>query len=149
MCVVLTTIANVYRPGGVGNGKKDSRKDDFDAEELPHGRDVFIAGEFNIHDPLWDGDAKPCPKGKTLANWFQTSDRHGWNNPRECTFASGQHSSSPELVISSPAHKAKWHILNCWGSDHRPVQLTIPFLGHLPREPQPVTRCAWQFTDTT
>ena len=143
------TIANVYRPGGVGKGKKDTRKDDFDAEDLPHGRDVFIAGDFNLHDPLWDGYANPCPKGRKLANWLQTSDMHCWNNPRECTFASGEQRSSPDLVISSTAHEPKWRVLNCWGSDHRPVQFTIPFRGHLPREPPPRDRWAWHFADWT
>eukprot|EP00754_Rhynchopus_humris_P032393 Rhum_TRINITY_DN15404_c1_g1::Rhum_TRINITY_DN15404_c1_g1_i1::g.155166::m.155166 len=143
------TISNIYRPGGVGRKKKDTRTDDFNAEDLPHGPNTFIAGDLNVHNALWDGHAKPCAKGKELVHWMQTTGMTTWNRPSECTFSSGQHRSSPDLVIASSTHKPDWHVLDCWGSDHRPVQFTIPFRGYMQRDPPPRDRWAWHFADWT
>ena len=141
------TIVNVYRPGGVGKGRGDSRVDDFDAEDLPHGPDVIIAGDFNVHDRLWDSRAKPCAQGASLVNWMQRSGMHCWNDPDACTYQSAQTRTSPDLVISSTVHPATWRVLNPWGSDHRPVSFFVPFEGFRPSEPPPRDRWAWHFAD--
>eukprot|EP00754_Rhynchopus_humris_P031433 Rhum_TRINITY_DN15338_c10_g1::Rhum_TRINITY_DN15338_c10_g1_i2::g.149838::m.149838 len=141
------TLVNVYRPGGVGKGRGDTRKDDFDAEDLPHGTGVFIAGDFNVHDRLWDSRAKPCAQGADLVAWMQRSGMHCWNDPKVCTFQSAQTRTSPDLVISSADHAASWKVLDPWGSDHLPMSFRLPFEGFRPPEPPPRDRWAWHFAD--
>ena len=143
------TIVNVYRPGGVGKAAKDKRVDDFCAEDLPRGHNVFIAGDFNLHHPAWNVLAKePGPGGADLMSWMERSDMKCWNDPTVLTYASGRGRSSPDLVISSSEHPTdSWQVLDPWGSDHCPVLFDVPFPGFRQPEPKAQKRWAWHLAD--
>eukprot|EP00659_Diplonema_papillatum_P018150 gene18150-27958_t len=67
-------VVNIYRPPIPVFSKVDTRKNLFDPNSLPT-IDAVIAGDFNLHHPLWeDGAASPNSLSSSMAEWILSSD---------------------------------------------------------------------------
>ena len=119
------TVTNLYRPGGVGSSADDLRVDDFSADDLPSDEDSIILGDFNVHHPAWDLQAKPDAKGSQLHQWSLRNAMQVLNCPNTVTRFSGTVFSSPDITLVHRNVEATWTTLCARGSDHLPILVTV------------------------
>ncbi len=109
------------------------------AESMPFGpsrlpTDACIMGDMNAHHPSWDPNYKTklgCPRGRALHEWVRCAGAHVLNNGDSTRFgwAKGAQTAStaPDVTIVTPRFKeARWTVLPCSGSDHRPIMTDLP-----------------------
>ena len=127
-------IIHIYRPSAVGLQKADTRRDDFDTEELPCGDNVVIAGDLNAHHPTWSAAKTPNTVGTQLNDWAQEHGMRIYNTPESSTRIVGENATSPDVVVASDWNPVQWRVLNTGSSDHLPMEFDVP-CEHL-TEPQ-------------
>ena len=114
---------NVYAPP-ICSSSMDSRIASFSPSILPS-RNLFILGDFNYHQPLWDSRGTFDPHGEEVFDWVISSDLLPLNDPYTPTLL---HRSSPDISFapSSLAFSCSWEMLQNLGSDHLPILLSVP-----------------------
>ena len=53
---------------------EDTRRDEFNPDSLPQGRNVIIAADMNAHHELWDSNRARDPRGGRIAEWMDQHD---------------------------------------------------------------------------
>ena len=96
---------------------------------LPSSRNLFILGNFNCHDLLWDSKGIFDPCGKEVFDWVISSDPIPLNDydiPTLLHRSTGIR-SSPDISFasSSSALSCFWEVLQDLGSDYLPILLTV------------------------
>ena len=123
------SFLNVYAPP-IRSSPTDGRTDSFSPSILPSSRNLFILGDFNFHDPLWDSRVTSDPRREEVFNWVISSDLLPLNDPDRPTLlhrSSGSR-SFPDISFapSTLVFSCSWEVLQDLGSDHLPILLSIP-----------------------
>ena len=124
-------------PPPIRSSPTDGRTESFSPSILPSSRNLFILGDFNCHQHLWDSRVTSDPRGEEVFNWVISSDLLPLNDPDTPTLlhrSSGSR-SSPDISFSSSslALSCSWEALQDLGSDHLPILLSISLSGLSPQ----------------
>ena len=123
----LLSFLNVYAPP-IHSFPADGRIDSFSPSILSSSRNLFILGDFNCHQPLWDSKGTSDPRGKKVFDWVISSDLLPLNDPDTPTLlhcSSGSRSSPDICFAPSLALPCSWEVLQDLGSDHLPILLSV------------------------
>ena len=124
------SFLNVYAPS-FRSSPTDGRTDFFSPSILPSSRNLFILGDFNCHQPLWDSRNTSDPRGEEVFDWVISSDLLPLNDPGTPTLfnCSSGCRSSPDISFapSSLALSCSWEVLQDLGSDSLPILYSFLF----------------------
>ena len=105
--------------------------DSFSPSILFSSRNLFILGDFNCHQPLWDSRGTSNLHCEEVFDWVISSELLPLYDPDIPTLL---HCSSGSRCFpgisfapSSLALSCSWEVLQDFGSDHLPILLSIPF----------------------
>ena len=114
----------MYAPP-IRSSPTNGRTDSFSPSILPSSRNLFVLGDFNCHQPLWDSRGTSDPNGEEVFDWVISSDLLPLNDPDTPTLL---YRSSPDISFapSSLVLSCSWEVLQDLGSDHLPILLFVP-----------------------
>ena len=116
---------------------RDGRTYSFSPSILPSSRNLFILGDFNCHNSLWDSRDTSDPSREEVLDWVISSDLLPLNDPDTPTLihrSSGSR-SSPDIFF---ALSCSCGVLQDLGSDHLPIFLSASlFPAYRPNERLP------------
>lgn len=121
------TITNCYCPP-IRNTENEVRQSGFDPAALSRLKAQLIAGDLNAHSQLWDDNQQPDEMGDKLEEWLMTNNMMCINSGTATRTNKGTGGgSTPDIafVPSNWADKAQWSTLECIGSDHLPILITL------------------------
>ena len=123
------SFLNVYAPP-IRFSPTDGRTDSFSPSILPSSRNLFILGDFNCHQPLWNSRGTSDPRGEEVFDWVISSDLLPLNDldtPTLLHRSSGSR-SSPDISFASStlALDCSWEVLQDLGADHLRILLSVP-----------------------
>ena len=117
-------------PPPICSSLTDGRTDSFSPSILPSSRNLFVLGDVNCHQPLWDSIGTSDPHGEEVFHWVISSDLLPLNDPDTTTLLhrSSGTPSYPNISFapSSLAFSCSWEMLQDLGSDHLPILLSVP-----------------------
>ena len=96
----------------------DGRTDFFSPSILSSSRNLFILGDFNCHQPLWDSKSIPDSHGEEVFDWIISSDLLPFNGTDTSTLlhrSSGSR-SFPDIFFA-PSYLAlscSWRCFRTW-----------------------------------
>ena len=99
----------------------------FNGNLLPQMKLDLICADVNMHDPLWDHQAKPDRNGEILADWIEDKDLTVLNNGKPTRYArSDGRGSAPDITMANSelASQIQWRTKEDMGSDHLPILIT-------------------------
>ena len=104
----------MYAPP-IRSSPTDGRTDSFSPSILPFSRNLFILGDFNGHQPLWDSRGTSDPRGEEVFDLVISSDLLPLNGPDTPTLLhrfSGSR-SSPDISFApfTLAFSCSWEVL--------------------------------------
>ena len=131
---------NVYAVP-IRSSPTDGRTDFFSPSILSSSRNLFILGDFNCHQPLWDSKSTPDSHREEVFDWIISSDLLPLNDTDTSTLLhrSSGSCSFPDIFFapSSLALSCSWEVLQDLGSDHLPIFLSVSLPGLSPQRASP------------
>lgn len=91
---------------------------------------VVIAGDFNLHHPLWEPDSKATPDSEALVEWIEDNELSVLNSPGEGTFYRSNMEKLTTIDLTLASHSIvhrinDWQVIKDIGSDHFGLLFTI------------------------
>ena len=111
----------------VKNSDDDMRRDEFNPESLPNGRNTLIAADVNAHTELWDNYRVRDTRGARLAEWMDQPDMCALNTGEPTRHDSSGRGTSPDVTICHAAWvgSVDWRVGEDLTSDHRPLHIMV------------------------
>ena len=111
------SFLNVYDPP-ISSSPTDGRTDFFSPSIFPSSRNLFILGDFNCHQPLWDSKGNSDLHGEAVFDWVISSDLLPLNDPDTPTplhrSSGSRYSPDISFVPSSLAFSCFWRCIKTW-----------------------------------
>ena len=119
-----TMCANVYCPPTRGS----QQGSEFDTRELPYAENTIVGGDLNAHSRLWDSWQPEDRLGEKVEDWL-VEKNFSVANDGEATRVNvgtgGRSAPDVTLVHNSWLDKVEWGVMDCMGSDHLPILITL------------------------
>ena len=116
--------ANVYCPPTRGS----QQGSEFDTRELPYDENTIVGGDLNAHSRLWDSWQPEDRLGEKVEDWL-VEKNFSVANDGEATRVNvgtgGRSAPDVTLVHNSWLDKVEWGVMDCMGSDHLPILITL------------------------
>ena len=137
------TCVNVYRPPS----RRAHQVQDFSTSELPTAQNIIIGGDLNVHASSWDQWQPEDEMGAKLEDWMADND-FGIVNDGSATRVNagtgGRSAPDVTMVNNFWLDKVEWSTIECMGSDHLPIIITVDCpLSTL--KPPPITELRWNW----
>ena len=137
------TCVNVYRPPS----RRAHQVQDFSTSELPTAQNIIIGGDLNVHASSWDQWQPEDEMGAKLEVWMADND-FGIVNDGSATRVNagtgGRSAPDVTLINNFWLDKVEWCTIECMGSDHLPIIITVDCpLSTL--KPPPITELRWNW----
>ena len=137
------TCVNVYRPPS----RRAHQVQDFSTSELPTAQNIIIGGDLNVHASSWDQWQPEDEMGAKLEDWMADNDFGIVNDGSASRVNAGTGGrSAPDVTLINNfwLDKVEWCTIECMGSDHLPIIITVDCpLSTL--KPPPITELRWNW----
>ena len=120
---------------------EDTRRDEFNPDSLPQGRNVIIAADVNAHHELWDSNRARDSRGGRIAEWMDQYDMCVLNSGEPTRHDASGRGTTPDVTICHAALSGgtEWSVGENLASDHRPIHIQV---GMHAKTPTPTKRRA-------
>ena len=137
------TCVNVYRPPS----SRAHQDHDFSTSELPTAQNIIIGGDLNVHASSWDQWQPEDEMGAKLEDWMADND-FGIVNDGSATRVNagkgGRRAPDVTMVNNLWLDKVEWSTIECMGSDHLPIIITVDCpLSTM--KPPPISELRWNW----
>ena len=129
-------VINVYSPPPRWTAGQGTQEQAFQPEGLLEDNNRIVAGDVNAHSHVWDPHQPEDAQGHRIEDWIQGANMTCLNDgaPTRVNPATGGR-SAPDvtLVSASLSGSAEWSTASNMGSDHLPINTTIPITPDKPK----------------
>ena len=119
-----TMCANVYCPPTRGS----QQGSELDTRELPYAENTIVGGDLNANSSLWDSWQPEYRLGGKVEDWLAEKNFSVANDgeaTRVKVGTGGRSAPDVTLVHNSWLDKVEWGVMDCMGSDHLTILITL------------------------